>query len=286
MLRWIDSHCHLDAPEFSADRDTCRQQARKVGVLHCIYPAVFPQNFLQVQQLAHAYGDSYAIGIHPLYVDSLASDALDQLDEFLFHHQHDTRLVAIGEIGLDYYDPKVNSPELRNKQWLVYLHQLKLAHKYKLPVLLHSRQSVDHVLKGIRQVMTGQSYGGLAHAFNGSLQQASAFLKFGFKLGFGGACTYPRALHLQSLIKQLPMNAIVLETDSPDMLPRWLYKTMAERNMGHTQSRNHPAQIPAIAQFIADYKSLSLSELAQQTEQNLVQVIPALKPLLQTSPLN
>lgn len=280
MLTWIDSHCHLDAFEFNADRDECRQQARKIGVEHCIYPAVLPSNFLQVQQLAHQYQDSYAIGIHPLYVGALTSADLNTLDQFVEAHYTDPRLVAIGEIGLDYFDPRVNTSELKEKQWHFYTHQLKLAKKYHLPVLLHSRQSADMVLKGVRQIMGSKSFGGIAHAFNGSRQQAEHLLKMGIKLGFGGACTYSRAQHLQSLLKQLPSDAIVLETDSPDMIPTWIYKTALERSQGQVQSRNTPAQIVPIAQFIAHIKAISLEQLALETQQNLLAAIPRLTKLL------
>ena len=279
MLNWIDSHCHLDAFEFDADRDECRSQAKKLGVVHCIYPAVVPANFEQVQALAHRYEDSYALGIHPLYIGALQSSDLDILEQSLERNQNDPRLVAIGEIGLDYFDPRVNSPKLRDKQWEFYIAQLKLAKKYNLPLILHSRQSVDMVLKGIRQVF-GNTCLGIAHAFNGSMQQAQTFLKLGIKLGFGGACTYTRALHLQSLLTQLPAQAVVLETDAPDMVPTWLYKTALERSQGLSQGRNTPSEIVLIAHFIASLQVQTPEQLSLRSWQNLQAAIPRLSALL------
>lgn len=139
-----------------------------------------------------------------------------QLDAALHTHRHDPRLVAVGEIGLDGFVPELNIPEALAQQQRFYKAQLKLAQQHQLPVILHVRRSADLLLKGLRDTPV---VGGIAHAFNGSVQQAQAFIALGFKLGFGGALTYDRALQLRRLATELPLSAIVLETDAPD-IPR------------------------------------------------------------------
>ena len=217
-LRWVDTHCHLDAAEFLVPNrplaPEIRAQAAIKGIAHCVIPAVEVANFEAVRALAHAGGDSYCLGIHPLYVAQAAPDALAQLDAALARHRDDPRLVAVGEIGLDYFVPALCESPLREKQEDFYRAQLQLARKYGLPVVLHVRRSVDHVLKHLREVaraggrakgrvaVKGQGaapWSGIAHAFNGSDLQAQAFIQLGFKLGFGGAMTYPRALQLRRL---------------------------------------------------------------------------------------
>ena len=277
---WIDSHCHLDAAEFDLDRDAVRSAARQVGVGLCVIPAVERSNFLTVQALAHRFGDAYALGIHPLYVKTAQDDDLDRLDAALQQHRDDPRLVAVGEIGLDLFVPELCAAPLRDRQQHFYLTQLKLARKYGLPVLLHVRRSVDQVLKGLRDVARN-NWHGIAHAFNGSAQQAQGFIDLGLKVGFGGALSYDRALQLRRLATSLPLDAIVLETDAPDMPPHWLYKTRQEREAGETQGINSPAELPRIAAVLADLRGLSVAELAAATTRNALAALPKLGLLVQ-----
>ncbi|MDP3191595.1 TatD family hydrolase, partial [Rhodoferax sp.] len=243
---FIDTHCHLDAPEFGTAGLAIRAEAARHQVGMCVLPAVEVANFEAVRALAHAGGDSYALGIHPLYVKAAHDDDLDRLDAALQSYRDDPRLVAVGEIGLDLFVPELCLEPLRARQQHFYLTQLKLARKYGLPVLLHVRRSVDQVLKGLRD-MARADWHGIAHAFNGSEQQAQSFIDLGFKLGFGGAVTYERALQLRRLATNLPLASIVLETDAPDMPPHWLYKTAQQRNAGEVQGLNSPAELPRIA---------------------------------------
>ena len=274
-MQWIDTHCHLDAPEFDGIsplnssfsgelRASIRISAAVKNVAKCVYPAVHPFNFQAVRELAHAHGDAYALGIHPLYVKDASDDDLALLDAELALRMADPRLVAVGEIGLDFFVPELKINPLRDKQIHFYREQLKLAKKYDLPVVVHVRQSADLLLKGLRDI-AAQNYQwrGIVHAFNGSDNQAAAFIKLGFKLGFGGAMTFDRALQLRHLATTLPLEAIVLETDAPDMPPHWLYKTAAQRAAGEPQGRNEPAQLPRIAQVLADLRGISLEALAQ-----------------------
>ena len=280
MSFWIDTHCHLDAAEFAPDGDAVRARAAAKGVGHCVLPAVEVGNFDAVRLLAHAGGDSYALGIHPIYVAQAGDADLATLDEHLSRYRDDPRLVAVGEIGLDLFVPELCIEPLRQRQEHFYREQLKLARKHGLPVLLHVRRSVDSVLKGLREMAQGQVWRGIAHAFNGSVQQAHALTELGLKLGFGGALTYERALQLRRLAVRLPLESIVLETDAPDMAPRWLYKTSGQRAAGEAQGRNEPAELARIGAELAALRGLSPDELAAATTRNAIGSLPRLCALL------
>ena len=271
---WIDTHAHLDASEFDGDRAGVHLRARAAGVTTCVIPAVEAAHFDTVRLLAHTQQDAYALGIHPLYTPHAHDADLALLDAALHMHQHDPRLVAVGEIGLDGFVPELNSSPALAKQQLFYKAQLKLAQTHELPVILHVRRSADLLLKGLRDTPV---VGGIAHAFNGSLQQAQAFIAMGFKLGFGGALTYDRALQLRRLATELPLSAIVLETDAPDIPPHWLYTTAEQRAAGEPQGRNEPAELPRIAQVLADLRGISLEALAQATHANAREALPRLQ---------
>ncbi len=272
---WIDTHCHLDAPEFAADRAAVREAARAAGVGLCVIPAVQRADWPAVQRLAAQQGDVYALGIHPLFVPQAREEDLQALDAALAEAALDPRLVAVGEIGLDFFVPALCTPELREKQWRFYAAQLRLAKKHGLPVVLHVRRSADLLLKGLRQI---GGRGGIAHAFNGSAQQAQAFVARGFALGFGGALSFDAATHLRALAQNLPLSAIVLETDAPDIPPQWLYQTAQARAQGMPQGRNSPAELPRIAQVLADLRGLPLAELQAQTTRNALRALPRLAP--------
>ena len=270
---WIDTHCHLDAPEFEPDRAAERARARALGVQRCVLPAVQRRDWAGVQQLAQEHGDAYALGIHPLYVPQAELGDLDALDQALSDCRGDPRLVAVGEIGLDFFVPSLCSPEMRERQWHFYGVQLALAQKHNLPVILHVRRTADLLLKGLRQTKV---CGGIAHAFNGSVQQAQAFMGLGFALGFGGAMTFERATALRELARTLPIEALVLETDAPDIPPQWIYRTAEARANGQAQGRNSPAELPRIAQVLADLRSMTLRDLQVQTTANAQRVLPGL----------
>ncbi|MBK6008981.1 TatD family hydrolase [Ramlibacter ginsenosidimutans] len=269
---WIDTHCHLDAAEFEPDRKAVRSRAAAAGVAHCVLPAVAPANFETVRALAHAHGDSYALGIHPLYTGAATDDDLVLLDRALAAHRDDPRLVAVGEIGLDFFVPGLDA----GRQQHFYEAQLALAQRYALPVLLHVRRSADALLKQLRRTPVA----GIAHAFNGSAQQAAEFVRLGFRLGFGGTLTYERALQVRRLARELPLAAIVLETDAPDIPPHWLYRTAGERATGSAQGRNEPAELPRIAAVLAQLRGLGVEELAAATSRNACDALPRLAALL------
>ena len=268
---WTDTHCHLDAPEFDADRADVVLRARAAGLGQIVVPAVEVANFDAVRALAHSHRFAYALGIHPLCTGRALESDVQRLREALVAHRDDPRLVAVGEIGLDHFVPGLDPA----RQQQFYVAQLELAREFELPVILHVRRSADTLLKHLR---TTKVRGGIAHAFNGSEQQALAFVGLGFKLGFGGAMTFERALQIRRLAQTLPMEAIVLETDAPDIPPHWLYRTAGQRAAGET-SRNEPGELPRIAATLAELRGLSLGELAAATSANARVALPGLAHL-------
>jgi TatD DNase family protein len=280
MPIWIDTHCHLDAAEFAADRAAMRARAATAGVGLCVLPAVGVVNFAAVRELAHQFGDSYALGIHPLCVRQAQDGDLALLDAELALRRADPRLVAVGEIGLDFFVPELTQSPLRERQEFFYREQLKLARKHGLPVILHVRRSADRLLKHLRELAPGgESWKGIAHAFNGSQQQAGEFIKLGLKLGFGGAVSFDRALQLRRLAAELPLSALVMETDAPDIPPHWLYRTAEERADGRGQGRNEPAELPRIAAVVAQLRGMTADALAQATTANALAALPKLQKL-------
>ncbi|MCY7369662.1 MAG: TatD family hydrolase [Polaromonas sp.] len=281
MPTWIDTHCHLDAEEFAPDRPSVALRAAAAGIRHCVLPATDVGNFAAVRDLASAFSYSYALGIHPLRVASAEAGDLEKLDAELALRREDPRLVAVGEIGLDFFVPELQTPVLRARQEHFYRAQLRLARQHDLPVILHVRRSSDRLLKALRELLPAEGrWRGIAHAFNGSAQQAGQFIALGFKLGFGGAVTYEAARQLRRLAASLPLDALVLETDSPDIPPQWIYRTAAERAAGQPQGRNEPAQLPQIAAQVAELRGMSVEALAAATGANARDALPKLAGLL------
>ena len=273
-MSWIDTHCHLDADEFAADRDAVWARARAAGVTTGVLPAVKAAHFERVRALAHACGCGYALGIHPLCVDEAADEDIDLLRDALSRHAGDPRLVAVGEIGLDWFVPGLD----RDRQQRFYLAQLKVARDAGLPAILHVRRSADDLLAGLRRIEVA---GGIAHAFNGSVQQALAFAERGWRLGFGGAMTFERARQIRQLAVTLPESTPVLETDAPDIPPVWLYRNAEARARGEV-ARNEPGELPRIAGTLAALRGWSLEETAARTAANACAALPRLAALLPT----
>ncbi|PKO51117.1 MAG: DNAase [Betaproteobacteria bacterium HGW-Betaproteobacteria-20] len=255
----IDTHCHLDAAEFENDRDDIALLALQQGVSRVVIPAVARNNFDAVISLCNQHKHcAYALGIHPMYVGNATLDDLETLKTYV----EDNNPVAIGEIGLDYFVTKNNIEQ----QTTFFTEQLKIARQHDLPVILHVRNAIDDVLKYLRRYEIKH---GIAHAFNGSFQQAEQFIALGFKLGFGGAMTYSRALKIRELAKKLPLEAIVLETDSPDMPPEWLA----------AKARNTPLELNRIAQVLADLRQVNVAQVLDITSTNALKVLPKLTHL-------
>jgi TatD DNase family protein len=264
---WIDTHCHLDAHEFGGQSLEVAAQAGQAGVSMIVIPAVERGSFGVVRELAHAAPNaSYALGIHPIFVPQAQEDDLVLLRRLAEEAMDDPRFVAIGEIGLDFFIPMLCEPAMRDKQEHFLREQLRIARDLGLPVLTHVRRSQDQVLKHVRQI---RPPGGIAHAFNGSFQQARHFIDLGFHLGFGGAMTFTRALQIRRLAAELPLESIVLETDAPDIAPSWIHP-----------GRNSPDQLPAIGRMLAELRAMPEDELRAATGQSALAAIPRLKNLL------
>jgi TatD DNase family protein len=246
-----------------ADRDAMLASVVQSGIEAVVIPAVDVNNFAIVKQVAAGVaGGRYALGIHPLCSVAATSDDLALLDAALLAAKDDKAMVAVGEIGLDLFVEELKSDAARAHQEWLFDEQLRLALHHNLPVLVHIRRAQDRVLRSIRRHPGVQ---GIAHAFNGSQQQADMFIDLGFKLGIGGAMTFERALNIRRLAAHCPLEALVLETDSPDIAPAWLHP-----------GRNTPAELPAIGQVLGELRGLSLSEVAVATAHNAHQVLPRL----------
>ena len=246
----IDTHCHLDASEFDSDRSEVIGRARSAGVGAFVIPAVERSGFSKVLEICgNELACHPALGIHPMYVENAVPEDLEILRERAME------VVAIGEIGLDFFVENYD----RGRQIYFFEAQLKIAREFDLPVLLHVRRSQDTVLASLRRIRVK---GGIAHAFNGSLQQAEEFIRLGFRLGFGGAMTFERATRIRSLAETLPMASIVLETDSPDMPPSFIGK-----------ARNSPEYLPKIAEVLANLRKMTANEVAMTTTENAREVL-------------
>lgn len=251
----VDTHLHLDAPEFAANRAQLWQQARASGVSHAIVPAVMADTFDEVLVMREQFGVDVAFGLHPLYLARHRDEHLERLADYLARQ----RPVAVGECGLDFFVPGLDPQQ--QEYWLQA--QLKLARRFDLPVILHARRSHDRILKYLRQHKVP---GGVVHAFNGSIQQANAFIELGFCLGFGGAMTYQGSQRIRRLAATLPLSAIVLETDGPDIPPEWA-----------PAQPNTPDNLPRIAAVLATLRGVPLPDIAAATAANAARVFPAMR---------
>ena len=268
---WIDSHCHLDADEFEPDREQVVARALAAGVRMMLIPAVEVRTFERARDIARRYGFGYTLGIHPLYVAHAVDTDLERLAEAVRSAQLDPNFVGIGEIGLDFHD---GAPDAA-RQEAFYEAQLRLARAWSLPVVLHVRRSADRLLKYLRRI---EVPGGIAHAFNGSEQQAHEFAALGLRLGFGGAATFSGSLRIRKHATQVPDDRIALETDAPDIAPQWMHEAADGR-------RNEPVQLPRIAAVIAQLRSTTPEHLAAINRRNVLDTFPRFAALAEARPL-
>ncbi len=269
-LAWIDTHCHLDAPEFKASLPEIIAKAKQQGVEAILLPTVQASDWDQAKNLASQYGKYipglvYTLGIHPLYINQAQESDIDHLKNQIEQSLQDPRFVGVGEIGLDYF---VEGLDPQRQEYFFHA-QLDLAEQFQLPVIMHVRRSQDAILKALRKRRIPS---GIAHAFNGSHQQAEQFIELGFKLGFGGAATYDRALQIRRLLHDLPLDCIVTETDSPDIPPAWLKDEGGKLN--------EPALLPRIAKQLAGIRGVSEEIFSSAVWQNAMQALPRWSSLM------
>jgi len=251
-MRLIDTHTHLDFPDFDADRDALLARSRALGVQRMVVLGVYQANWQRLWHLVEANEGLYAaFGLHPVYLDEHQPQHLDELRDWLSRLAGQPKLCAVGEFGLDYYLENLD----RQRQQAVFEAQLELAAEFELPALLHVRRAHAATIATLKRFRLKR--GGIIHAFAGSQEEAREYIKLGFRLGLGGAATWPQANRLRQVVAGLPLDAIVLETDAPDMAPAM-----------HPYQRNSPEYLADICAELAALRGVSAEELATASSRN------------------
>ncbi len=246
-MQLIDSHCHFDDERFDSDRDAAYQRALRAGVVIQVLPGIGARLWPKLKSVAARYPNLYAVyGLHPMYLGEHRPRHLLELARWLEREQP----VAVGECGLDYFIPTLD----QQQQIDYFTAQLKLARDFALPVIIHARRSLDHIIKYIRRYA---GIRGVVHSFGGSEQQAMKLLELGFMPGFGGPITYPRATHLRNWVKILPLDSFLLETDAPD-----------QPGINHRGERNEPAFLTEVLATVAQLREQNPVEIAAATTRN------------------
>lgn len=246
----IDSHCHIDFPDFDHDRTDVLHRCDVLGITGLIVPAVTTNTFTRtINTCASSESLHLALGLHPAFIAQHQPQDLNTLDVLIEHHQP----IAVGEIGLDFHQSNAHLD--KEKQIAYFTKQLIIAKHHRLPVIIHNRKAHDDCLAILRDTSVR---GGIIHAFNGSIQQAHKYIELGFLLGFGGMLTFARSNKLIQLAKRIPLNAIALETDAPDM-------TVQQ----HKGERNSPEYLPYVQDALANIKNTSHANVASTTSYNI-----------------
>jgi TatD DNase family protein len=255
-MELIDTHTHLDFPDFDADRSALLTESRALGVLQMVLLGVYRDNWQRVWDLVQSDPDLHAaLGLHPVYLDQHRGEDLQQLRDWLTRLAGHRQLCAVGEIGLDYYIETLD----RDRQQALFEAQLGLAVEFELPALIHVRRSHAAVIATLKRIRPART--GIIHAFAGSFEEAREYIRLGFRLGLGGAATWPQALRMHRVLPKLPLDAVVLETDSPDMAPAMF-----------PGQRNSPAHLPAICEALAGIMGISPERLAEASTANARQL--------------
>ena len=248
----IDTHTHLDFPDFDADRQALMAESRALGVRQMVVLGVYQGNWQRVWDLVQNDPDLHAaLGLHPVYLEDHLPEHLTELGDWLTRLAGHRQLCAVGEIGLDYFIETLD----RERQQALFDAQLQLAVDFHLPALIHVRRSHAAVIATLKRFKLKRA--GIIHAFAGSQEEAREYIKLGFKLGLGGAATWPQALRMHRVLARLPLESVVLETDSPDMAPAMV-----------PGQRNSPAHLPAICTALAQIMSLAPEQLAAASTAN------------------
>ena len=251
-MRLIDTHTHLDFDPFDPDRGEVLARCREAGVERLLVLGVHQANWARVWQLATDEPAVYAaLGLHPVFLQDHQAGHIDDLRDWLVRLRGQDKLCAIGEIGLDYY---IEDPDKARQQQLLEA-QLELADEFELPVLLHVRRAHAQMIATLKQRKLKRA--GIAHAFSGSWEEAREYIKLGYKLGLGGAGTWPQAHRMHRVLQQLPLDSIVLETDAPDITPH-----------SHAGQRNSPEFLPDICRELAALKGISPEQLSEASYRN------------------
>jgi TatD DNase family protein len=252
----IDTHAHMDVEEFAQDRAAALDRARAAGVVAQVVPAITRGYWPGLAALCANEPDLFpAYGLHPVYLETHEDGDVAALDRWLAT----SPAVAVGEIGLDGYVETIATGAAWDRQWRLFTGQLDVALNHRLPVIIHARRALDHVLKALR---ARPGLTGIIHSFSGSRQQADQALAQGFCLGFGGPVTYPRANRLRRLVAELPNAALVLETDAPD-----------QPSVSHRGERNEPAFLPEIAACVAELRGVPVADVAALTVANARRIL-------------
>jgi TatD DNase family protein len=255
-MELIDTHTHLDFPDFDADRSALLTESRAAGVRQIVLLGVYRDNWQRVWDLVQSDPDLHAaLGLHPVYLDQHRGEDLQQLRDWLTRLAGHRQLCAVGEIGLDYYIETLD----RDRQQALFEAQLGLAVEFELPALIHVRRSHAAVIATLKRIRPART--GIIHAFAGSFEEAREYIRLGFRLGLGGAATWPQALRMHRVLPKLPLDAVVLETDSPDMAPAMF-----------PGQRNSPAHLPAICEALAGIMGISPERLAEASTANARQL--------------
>lgn len=255
-MQLIDTHTHLDFPDFDTDREAVLDQARQLGVQRMVVLGVGVSNWQRLWDQVVQHDELYAaFGLHPVYLNEHGPHDLQALEQWLARLHGHAKLCAVGEFGLDYYLEGLD----RERQQALFEAQLTLAERFELPVLLHVRRAHAPVIATLKRHKLQRA--GIIHAFAGSYEEAREYLKLGFKLGLGGAPTWPQAKRLRQVIARLPLDALVLETDSPDMAPAM-----------HPNVRNSPAHLPDICCNLAQLLGVAAEQLAVASSRNAAQL--------------
>jgi TatD DNase family protein len=257
---FVDSHAHIDGPEFDSDREEVIQRARDAGVSAILNVGTGDPHsgaFERALELAAKHSDVYAaIGVHP-HDARLFDDRAEHLLSNLVGQSR--RVIAWGEIGLDFhYD---NSP--RDVQTAVFRRQLQLARAAKLPVIIHTREAEPETIEILRAEWAGSGLPGVMHCFSGSLQLAQQAIELGFSISFSGILTFKKADDLKAVAKEVPLDRLLIETDCPFLAP-----------VPYRGKRNEPAYVVEVARCLAGLRELSLEEIATITSSNFANVFP------------
>lgn len=261
----IDTHCHFDADDFDVDRKEVAARAWQAGIDTIVLPGYVAAYWPRLFEVCATITQPRLLpapGLHPCYIRQHEPAHLEQLQQLLQSHSH---IVAVGEIGLDYYVDEIKSPAFKAKQLDFFKAQLGLATQYKKPVILHVRKAHQEVIHVLQEMKFNQ--GGIVHAYSGGIEEARQYAKRGFCLGIGGPLTYDQSKRLRAVVSAMPLASLVLETDAPDMIPQ------PHRHAGSGRSRNSPEFLPSIAVAMAALKNIPLAEVMAVTRAQSLAVL-------------